>query len=304
MPAYNAAATIRSAIASVFTQTKTDWQLVVVDDGSLDETAERVAEFSDDPRIELVQQENRGLAAARNAGITRARGNYISLFDSDDLWMPDHLAVMARALEEDSQAAYAYTDAWVLDDSNRRIRRTPAMHYVRHPDPAPTDPAVLLSMLLDRNFISANATLRRTVLERVGLFNPNLRSAEDYELWLRMAALGYRGVLVPRRIVIRREHSGSLSSNTLSMSIWTREVHRLVAEEYDVPDEIREKARAAMRIRDQQIARLERGGRLRMPERRLRRAIVKLRDRLLWRRLWFATPPHDVASVYPDLHSV
>jgi glycosyltransferase involved in cell wall biosynthesis len=252
----------------------------------------------------VVQQENRGLAGARNAAIERARGRYLSMFDSDDLWMPNHLAVMERVLRDEPRAAYAHSDAWVLDESTRRIRRTTAMHYTNPPNPPPTDPSELLSVLLERNFVSANATLRRSVLDDVGFFNATLRSAEDYELWLRMAARGYWGLPVRELLVIRRVRADSLSADTVGMVTALREVYRLVTEDYEVPPEIREKARVALVQRERQLAELTAPGRLRHGRRRIRRKLGKVRDRLLWRRLWFETPPPEVRRVYPDLRAV
>jgi teichuronic acid biosynthesis glycosyltransferase TuaG len=304
MPAFNTAAMITAAIETVIKQTRDDWELIVVDDGSTDDTASRVRPFQSDARIQLVQQENRGLAGARNTAIRHARGRYLSMFDSDDLWMPNHLEVMATVLDNDPGLAFGHSDAWVLDETTRRIRRTTAMFYQHFPDPQPTDSTEFLSLLLERNFVSANATVRSAVFEDVGLFNPALRSAEDYELWLRIVAHGYRGVQVPDIVVIRRERAGSLTSNELAMARWRREVYRIVAEEYDLPEVLRDKARAAMRARDRQIAALTGEDRIGAIKLRFRRRLGSVKHRLMWRRLWFESPPPEVSSVFPDLRAV
>ena len=134
MPAYDRAATIDSAIASVLAQTQPDFELIVVDDGSTDDTAARVtAAMAIDSRIQLVRQENRGPTGARNAAFERARGRHVSLLDSDDLWMPGYLERIGAALDAEPSAGFAYSDAWVLDDRTRKIHRSSALAHTDRP---------------------------------------------------------------------------------------------------------------------------------------------------------------------------
>src|SRR5438067_282471 len=129
MPAYNAAETVGSANSSVLAQTFKSFELLVVDDGSTDDTAEKVKPFEGDGRVWLVRQRNRGLAATRNEAIGRARGELVSMLDSDDLWLPSYLETMKTALDRDPDAGFAYTDAWVLDDATKRVHKATAMAY-------------------------------------------------------------------------------------------------------------------------------------------------------------------------------
>jgi len=149
MPAFNAARTIGSSIRSVLNQTEQDFEVVVVDDGSTDDTPERAQSFASDPRVRVIAQRNRGPSAARNAGLASARGLYVSMLDADDLWLPEYLEVMGGALDANPDAAFAYTDAWVLDDQTGRIRRKPAMFYQRPPRTVP-DARTFFLLLLDR----------------------------------------------------------------------------------------------------------------------------------------------------------
>ena len=107
IPAYNAAATLAPAIRSVQLQTVSDFELIVIDDGSQDETPELARSFCDDERIHVVTQENKGLPGARNAGIARARGRYVGLLDADDMWMPTFLEAMGEALDANPEAGFA-----------------------------------------------------------------------------------------------------------------------------------------------------------------------------------------------------
>jgi len=304
MPAFNAAATIDAAMASVFAQTRQDFELVVVDDGSVDETSAHVTGLLGDPRVRLVQQENMGLAAARNTGIRESRGRYLSLLDSDDMWMPGYLEAMERALEADPGAGFAYTDAWALDDDTRRIRRKTAMANQRPPDPPPPDAGRLLAELLERNFVFVAATIPRHVLDEVGSFDARLRSSEDYELWLRIAAHGRHATRPPGLHAIYRLRSTSLSHDEEGMFASLGAVFRTVVEEHPVSEDIRSRARARLRDIERRQAVLQ-GGRP-FAARRLvtRRALGRVQRRMLDRRLWYGTPPAEVAAAFPDLGRV
>lgn len=300
MPAFNVEKTIAPAIESVLRQTRGDFELIVVDDGSTDGTYAAVEPFVDDPRIRVVRHENRGLACARNTGIAHAGGRYLAFLDSDDLWMPTYLEAMAGALDEDPDAAIGYTDAWVLDDRTRAIySHGTAMSSVNPPAEPPRDPHALLALLVTGNFIFSSATVRRTVIEDVGPFDARLRAAEDWELWLRIAAHGYHAVRAPGMLAIYRLRPGSLSKSRALFLTSIRRVLQMVAEEYEgVREETRAVARARMAKLD---ASLTPFGRRRAVMRAL---AVRMRDRLLARRRWYKVPPPEVRAAFPDLHAV
>ena len=114
LPVFNGAATIVNALGSVFAQSFTDFEIVVVDDGSTDDTASVLAEYRD--RIHVVSQSNRGLSAARNAGVRASSGGeYLAFIDDDDEWMPEKLARCVDELDQDPSCALAYTGAVRVD---------------------------------------------------------------------------------------------------------------------------------------------------------------------------------------------
>ncbi|HME03257.1 MAG TPA: glycosyltransferase, partial [Solirubrobacteraceae bacterium] len=203
MAAYNAAATIAGAIASVLAQTESDLELIVVDDGSTDATRQ-VVEQSADMRVKLLSQPNRGPGGARNSGIAVAAGTLVAFLDSDDLWLPRYLELAAGALAKTTNPGLAYTDAYALDATSGKVRRRSAMGRMCPPDPPPSDPDAFLLELLKRNFVFNSTTVPRTVLETVGGYDAAKRSAEDYELWLRIIVGGYRAAWVPGRQAIYR----------------------------------------------------------------------------------------------------
>jgi GT2 family glycosyltransferase len=226
------------------------------------------------------------------------------MIDSDDLYMPDYLERMGAALEADPGAALAYTDAWVLSDTSRRIRRASAMHYQRPPAVPPRDSEVFLRLLLERNFIFTSVTIRRSVLEEVGPVSERISAKMDLELWLRIAAAGHRPTRVPGNLAIYRHHAASITHDELNAAVQRREVWRMVAEEYDVPEDVRGAARANMAALDERIAVLCGERRLAARLLRVRRALGRLQRRVMWRSIWYPDPPAEVRAAFPDLRAV
>jgi GT2 family glycosyltransferase len=243
MAAHDSARTISEAIESVRLQTRADWELIVVDDGSSDDTAAIASAFGDD-RIRVVTQENRGPAAARNLGLRLATTPLLSTLDSDDLWLPPYLETMARVFDIERNADLAYTDAWVLDDMTGRVRKTTEMAYQRPPDPPPAAPRAFLEQLIKRNFVYNSVTARRDALLALGGYDERLWTGEDWELWLRVAASGRRCVRAPGILAVHRDHPGTLSSDAERMRAGDREVYRIIERDWEVDEEIKELARA------------------------------------------------------------
>jgi glycosyltransferase involved in cell wall biosynthesis len=304
IPAYNAGATIASSIRSVLSQTRDDWELVITDDGSADDTVAQVTAFTADGRIQLVRQRNRGLASARNAAIAHGRGRYVAMLDSDDLWIPTFLERMGTILERNTDVAFAHTDAWTLDDRTRKIRRSSTMSPQRPPANPPSDPHELLKLLLTRNFLYYGGMIRRTVLQDVGLYDQRLAAAEDYELWLRLLSRGHRGQRADGRLAVRRDRPDSLSSSSVRMIVALREVYRIVAEEYDLPPDLRDRARAAMLSLDRRLAAQTEKRRVNTLPLAVRSRLGAVKRAIFARWLWYASPPPEVAKAFPDLWAV
>ena len=297
MPAYNAERTIAASIRSVLAQTRPDFELIVVDDGSSDATFEIVSGFGD-RRIRVLRQDNEGPGAARNLAIAESRSRYVSMLDSDDLWLPAYLETMGAALDAEPRAGLAYTDAWVLDDRTRRIRKTSAMHYQNPPLPPPEKPVEFLRLLLVRgNFVFTSATVRRAALNEIGPFNMLLTPSEDYELWLRILASGYRAVRVGADLAVYRKRKGSLSADELAILRGEREAIRRVVEEYDVPEEIRALARRRLRRLDVRVAGLEGERGLGEALQRLRAKAVRAKIALVEPFAWHDRAPAEVEAL-------
>jgi glycosyltransferase involved in cell wall biosynthesis len=238
VPAFNAERTIAATMRSVLMQTRSDFELLVVDDGSTDATAERVEGLAGDPRVRLLRQENSGVAIARNTGIAAARGRYVSFLDSDDLWLPSYLETMGAALDAHDDAGFAFTDAWVWDEHVRRFARQTIMVTGNPPDVVPDDPRELFRLLLAGNFIYTSSTVRRAVLAEVGGFNGEVSPAEDWELWLRIAANGHRAIRAAPVLGVYRIRAGSLSSDRAVMRAAAKRLLEVVATEYGLEAEL------------------------------------------------------------------
>lgn len=202
VPAFNAAQQLRESLDSACAQTCSEIELVLVDDGSTDDTLEIARSFA--PRLRVLEQPRQGPGAARNAGILSTHAPYIAFLDADDLWDPSKLARQVAALEALPEAGLCCTDFSLSaePETNRESR------YARF-DAIDGDDA--FHRLLHANFLATSAVmLRRSTLAETGLFDGTLRGSEDLDLWLRMA---HRRPFAMVREVLTwvREHSGRTS---------------------------------------------------------------------------------------------
>jgi glycosyltransferase involved in cell wall biosynthesis len=291
--AYNAAATLPATIRSVLQQTRQDFEVIVVDDGSVDGTAEALRNTTADPRIAYIRKEQSGPADSRNMGIAAAQADYVSLLDSDDLWLPTYLQAMADAFAAEPSASLAYTDAWRLEDRTRRIFRQPIMQTQNPPARVPRDSEDLVVELLRRNFVYTSATVRRDVVNAVGGFATFTRS-EDYELWLRIAAKGYTFVRAAGLQAVYRDRPGSRIHDPLAMTQGKVEIYGLALRTYELTPRARAVAEASLEQAQNDVARLEAAATQTVKRSALRR---RLRDLRLYR----TSPPPEIALAFPDL---
>lgn len=194
IPTYNRADTVARAIRSVLTQTFEDWELVVVDDDSADDTEKVVASFGDS-RIHYIRHEhNRGQSAAQNTGIQSSRGTYVAFLDSDDEWLPEKLAkVLDRFEASTNDVGLVYSGKKLVTEAGRMLK-------VR----SPTLQGDVCKHLLEWDFIGScsRVVVRRSILELVGGFDEQLVNCQDWDLWIRVSKVS-RVAAVPDCLVIR-----------------------------------------------------------------------------------------------------
>jgi glycosyltransferase involved in cell wall biosynthesis len=214
VPAWNAGATIDATLLSVRAQTYSPLEIVVVDDGSMDGTASVVeAHAADDPRIHLIRQTNQGVAAARNAGIAAAKGEFVAPVDADDLWHPDKIRLQVEAMRmAGAKAGLCCTGVHAID-AEARIVGT----YV--PDPGPFALASLCRVNLVGN--GSSALMPRALVVACGGYDPSLRAAgaqgcEDWQLYLRIVE-SHSFTVVPACLTGYRQHPGQMSGRLEEM---------------------------------------------------------------------------------------
>lgn len=202
--AYNLMTYLPATVNNVLAQTYKDFELIVVDDGSSDNTSEWITQ-QPDPRIRLITQNNMGLAGASNTGIAAAQGEYITFMDADDLWESTKLAQQVEILDRHSEVDIVYT--WVTymnerGESTGRIVKTEAEGYIWQD-------------LIEVNQIECGSVImiRRSCFESVGLFDTNLKSyVQDWDMWLRLA-LQYQFKAIRQPLVYYRQRASSGSRN-------------------------------------------------------------------------------------------
>ena len=176
IPTYNRKAFVLEAIESVLAQTYKDYELIVVDDGSDDGTAEALKQYGE--RIRYVYQRHGGVSTGRNRGLELARGEFIAFLDSDDLWLPKKLQMQVAFMDANPQAQICYTDEiWI----RRGVRVNPRKKHAKYS-------GWIYPYCLPLCIISpSSALMRRDIFAEVGSFDPAFPVCEDYDLWLRVA---------------------------------------------------------------------------------------------------------------------
>lgn len=212
IPVFNGEKTIQETIESVLSQTITDFELLVINDGSQDRTVE-IVECISDSRIKVFSYPNAGQSMSRNRGIEIAKGDYISFIDADDLWTPDKLETQLNALQGNPKAGVAYSWTDWIDESSQLLGKGSYN----------TEQGEVFTKILLNDFVAngSNVLIRRDALTEVGGFDPSVTPAEDWDLWLRLAAR-YEFVAVRSPQILYR-----ISPNSASFNVWKMEASSL-----------------------------------------------------------------------------
>jgi glycosyltransferase involved in cell wall biosynthesis len=203
VPCYNRAAIVGATIEAILKQEYQNFELIVVDDGSLDNTQSTVAAILDN-RVHYLYKENGERGAARNYGARHARGQYINFFDSDDEMYPNHLRIVREFLDTHGQVEIVHTGYEILDESGHQVHEVCDFRQNTN------------EVLLRDNPLACNTVFLRKDIAQANPFveDRRLASAEDWELWLRLASK-YSFCSIPAKTFCLREHDGR-SLNTIS----------------------------------------------------------------------------------------
>ena len=207
IPTYNRANLVDKAIKSVLSQTYQDFEIIVIDDGSTDNTEEIIRGFKD-KRVKYIKKykKNRGISATRNIGIKVARGKYIASLDSDDEWLPDKLDKQIKILQDGPpELGVVYSNSCYIDESGKNINKLPKPKKLE---------GYIYEDLLGGNYVGTPSTvlIRKECFHRVGLFDDLLNAQADWDMWIRIAKY-YRFALIKIPLVKYRLHSDQLSKN-------------------------------------------------------------------------------------------
>ncbi|MBD2385715.1 glycosyltransferase [Cylindrospermum sp. FACHB-282] len=203
IPAYNSEKTIKRTIESVLNQTVSNFELIVINDGSQDSTLDIISQLND-TRIKVFSFDNAGGNVSRNRGLNLAVGEFVSFLDADDIWKADKLASQLIALQENPQAAVAYSWTDYIDENDEIVLS--GTHIAVNGD--------VYENLLVTNFLEngSNPLIRREALIALGGFDESLSAAQDWDMWLRLACK-FEFVCVPSVQILYRISSNSVSSN-------------------------------------------------------------------------------------------
>ncbi|NLJ19140.1 glycosyltransferase family 2 protein [Globicatella sulfidifaciens] len=208
-PAYNAAEFISDTIESVLIQDYQNWEMIIIDDCSKDHTVDVINEFIEkEPRIRLIRRsENGGTAKTRNAGLNEAKGQYIAFLDSDDIWLPKKLTKQVDYMEKNDLAfTYtAYNRVQIFPDGKKKVKEVNVPLTQTYPQ------------LLKENKIGCLTVMINQ--EKTGpLQMVDMRSRQDYALWLELTRKGFQPIGIQEILANYRVRGNSLSSNKLKMA--------------------------------------------------------------------------------------
>jgi glycosyltransferase involved in cell wall biosynthesis len=220
IPVYNGAQEVQRAIDSALGQTGCKVEVIVVNDGSHDETASVVAEYGD--QIRAINQANSGVSMTRNNGIALATGDWVAFLDHDDYWQPEKLWLQLKAAERTNYEA-VYTNVGNFGDTGRvgKLRS----------DPETMAEGDLTEALLQDNFIVLSSVMiKRAVIQGIGGFDTSLATVEDWDLWLKLASSGIRFAAVREPVTMYQWRADSLSKNIDLMRTMRQKIVRRALE--------------------------------------------------------------------------
>ena len=215
MPAFNAGQFIAEAVDSVIKQTFNSWELIIVNDGSTDDTQAIVEKYAvADPRIKLVNQQNKKLSAARNAGIANAKGEWIAFLDADDSWVAEKLENQLATAEKQPAAGVIFSDGFIYYNNDLK----PAQPYGAITGYfAPVD---IYKLEYRGNYIPVlSVMVKKKYLDIVGWQDEQLRACEDWDYWIRLALNGVEFYGMDEKLFFYRKHATNMSNNSVLMSL-------------------------------------------------------------------------------------
>lgn len=227
IPAYNAARYLPAAIESVISQTFDDWRIILVNDGSTDDTAAIASAFQAKlgDKMLVITQANAGLPAARNAAIRNSSAEFLAILDADDIWLPNRLAESLKAFDARPEVGLSYGLITWMDETGKPLETFAG-------NPRDAEGKIARSIYLRKVELPCpTITFRRKCVEEVGMFDETMRATEDRDMWLRIA-LRYEVAFIPKVIAYYRTSANSMSGDLNRMFNAQR---RFIGKHYGAP---------------------------------------------------------------------
>ncbi len=231
IPAYNAEKYVATAIKSVLRQTNPDFEIIVVDDGSADNSKCVVQQVSD-ARITYIYQENAGVSVARNTGIQNASGDYICFLDADDEWLPNHLETLTDLIRSYAECSVYFTGYQIRLTTGKLVPRTQQLLKSVSEETFSNENGYDLICRYGYLMNTNSVCFKKEAVEKVGYFEPGVRNGEDDDMWYRL--LAYYPVAVSKQMttIYNRENSGATAKTNLAADwIFLKRVDAILASE-------------------------------------------------------------------------
>ncbi len=203
MAVYNGSDLLDQTLKSIGKQTYSNWELIIVDDGSNNSTVELIKKYmKKNSRIKLIRQSNQGQTKALNTGLKQVSGEFVARIDADDIMLPTRLDKQVKFLNEHPEIGLVGSSVNYCDESNKHF-------FILTP---PTTHNELVSQLIRRNpFVHSSIMFRSKILDKVGLYNTRLKAAQDYDYWMRISQK-FRVANIPEILVTIRKHDSNISA--------------------------------------------------------------------------------------------
>jgi glycosyltransferase involved in cell wall biosynthesis len=207
IPAYNTELFLPEAIESVLKQTYTDFEIIIVDDGSTDGTSDKAKSYLHDPRVHYIYQDNKGVCAARNTGIRKSQGGLVAFLDADDVWLSEKLEKQVLLFDENEVGLVYCMIEHIDDDGN-------VLPHLSWPHPV----GATYKDMLHTNWIvgsGSSVVIRKNAFDKVGFFDEELRGLEDMDMWIRILR-HYKSSYVDSVLVKIRRHIKSMQAQKMA----------------------------------------------------------------------------------------
>lgn len=234
IPVYNKSETLSFAIDSVLSQSFTDYEIVVVDDGSKDAFDDCITKYTQLPNIKIIKQQNSGVSVARNTGINNASGEFICFLDADDLWLSNHLEILDSLINKYSQNQYFATSHFTTYPNGNEINSSKVL--IDYPEDFLCTNLFKLLNTINDGIIHTNSMCisKKLIIEHNIFFEPNERIGEDTDMWFRTALVSPIVISKIATTKYRREYSTATATTSNSMSwIFAKRVENCLEKEFD-----------------------------------------------------------------------